>query len=65
MALAFLTSSRAHQNVVTLAYSWFLHRPADAAGFAFWVNQLELGLRQEYVYAFFVGSGEYWSAATA
>ena len=63
VALAFLTSGVAHQNVVSLAYSWFLHRSPDAAGMSFWAGQLDSGLRQEYLYAFFVGSSDYWAAS--
>jgi hypothetical protein len=63
VALAFLTCSVEHHNVVTLAYSWLLRTSADPAGLSFWVGQLDAGLRQEYLYAFFVGSDAYWMAS--
>jgi hypothetical protein len=61
VARAFFTWTLAHQAVVRQAFSWFLDRPADTAGLTFWTTQLDQGLRQEHLYAYFVGSAEYWS----
>jgi hypothetical protein len=43
------------------AYVTFLRHPSDPAGLAFWSNQLANGLRQEYMFAYFVGSAEYYA----
>jgi hypothetical protein len=63
VALAFLSSSVAHYNVVVLAYAWLLRASPDPGGLSFWIGQLDAGLRQEFVYAFFVGSDPYWATS--
>ena len=61
VAMAFTTSTLAQSRTVSYAYTTFLRRPADAAGLAFWASQLAAGLRQEYMFVFFVGSPEYYA----
>ncbi|MCA1691912.1 MAG: DUF4214 domain-containing protein, partial [Actinobacteria bacterium] len=61
VAQAFFNWSAAREHVVRQDYTEFVDRPADAAGLAFWTDQLVNGFRVEYMHAFFVGSGEYWS----
>ncbi len=61
VALAFTTSALAQTQAVNFAYTTFLRRAADAAGATFWTGQLAGGLRQEYMYAFFVGCTEYYA----
>src|SRR5262249_54434320 len=60
-AVAFTTSSLEQSQLVTFAYTTFLHRAADSSGLTFWTNQLATGLRTEYMDALFVGCAEYFS----
>ena len=61
VALAFTTSTQAHQNTVRFGYTWLLHRAPSAGELSFWASQLDSGVRQEAFFASLVGSDEYWS----
>ncbi|MDQ4096950.1 MAG: DUF4214 domain-containing protein, partial [Actinomycetota bacterium] len=61
VALAFTTSSFAHQNFARFAYPWLLRRAPSAAELSSWTAQLDAGTRQESFFATLVGSEEYWS----
>ena len=58
---AFLTCVPANQTTVSWAYSWFRDRAADPAGLDYWNIHVNNGLPHEYLFAFFVGSPEYWA----
>jgi hypothetical protein len=62
IALLVLRGNEAETDLISTYYTLYLHRPADAAGVAGWVNAvLNGGLRQEDVIARIVGSDEYFS----
>jgi hypothetical protein len=58
IAASVLTSPEAYQGVVQGFYQAYLHRPADAAGLAFWVSALQRGTPQGQVLAAIAGSDE-------
>ena len=59
LSLAFLTTPLRLGGVVTHAYTWLIDKGPDAGLASFWVNQLTGGLRQEYLYAYLIGSADY------
>jgi hypothetical protein len=62
IALIVLRGNEAETDLISTYYTLYLHRAADAAGVAGWVNAvLNGGLRQEDVIARIVGSDEYFS----
>ncbi|MCA1690687.1 MAG: DUF4214 domain-containing protein, partial [Actinobacteria bacterium] len=61
VAGAFINSETNHQNRVRFAYSWLLGRPVDAYALDYWTAHLNNGLRQDHMYAYLIGSPEYWS----
>jgi hypothetical protein len=60
VAVAFTTSSFAHQNLVRFGYSWLLRRAPSATELSSWTAQLDAGTRQEAFFAALAGSDEYW-----
>ena len=62
VAAAFLRSQEAHRHFVADLYAGLLNRSPDAA-LDFWVGQLQAGLPEEWVLAFFLGSQEFWLAS--
>jgi Domain of unknown function (DUF4214) len=49
------------QDVVKGFNQRFLHRSADSGGLAIWADDLQHGLADDQVIAFFVGSQEYFN----
>ena len=63
-ALVRSQTGRGHQ--VDESFAWFLDRPADPVGRAFWVNQLRSGRRRvEHLMVELLGSGEHYRATGA
>ena len=59
IAAAFLASPESDRDEVEELYHRFLHRPADAAGLAGFVNALQAGATNEQIMAVLLGSDEY------
>lgn len=61
VAAAFVASTEAHQTIVRNDYQLMLLRQPDAAGLAYWTNQLNNGAFNESVLGLFGGSPEYYA----
>jgi hypothetical protein len=61
VAMAMVLSYEAMSNRVIDDYWWLLGRPPDSAGLAYWTGALQHGIRDEQLFAFLIGSDEYWA----
>ena len=57
----FLTSTEYLTDVVEASYEQYLHRPADAAGAAFWLAQLQAGITPQQLEIALVSSDEFYN----
>jgi hypothetical protein len=63
VAQALTHSAEYYPTVIRPVYQKFLGRPADDGGLAFWVSQMQQGLSDEHLEAYFVGSDEFYRHA--
>jgi hypothetical protein len=61
IALGFLLSTELLSSQIGGEYLYLLNRESDAAGVAFWVKQIQGGVRYENVIGSIVGSDEFWN----
>lgn len=63
ISLGFLLSTELLSAQINGEYQYLLDRDSDAAGVAFWVKQIQGGVRYETVIGSIVGSDEFWNLA--